>query len=300
VLVSLSLIGCVSRDKYDVAVQDLQRTRVQATELGQRAAALDGKIAELTADMQRRDAWLSAKALAEADLTRKVDDMVLLNAELSERLKSAGQSAEQLASERGSLSSALREMRAKLEELTRQQAAAEARAAEFRELLKSFQKMVDAGKLSVRIRRGRMLLELPNDVLFDSGKTAIKPIGKATLAEIARVLRVLPERTFQVAGHTDNVQISSARFASNWELSTARAVEVTKLLIGNGMDPKRLSAAGYGEWDPAADNATPEARAKNRRIEIALVPNINEMVKSPAIPEAWEATPSAPNAPAPR
>jgi chemotaxis protein MotB len=291
------LAGCVSRDKYDAAVQDLQRTRAEATDLGQRASALEGKLAELSVDMQRRDARLSEKALAEADLTRKVDDMVLLNAELSERLKNAGQSAEQLANERGSLSDALRDMRVKLAELTRQQAAAEARAAEFRELLKSFQKMVDAGKLNVRIRRGRMLLELPNDVLFDSGKTQLKPVGKATIGEVARVLGSLPERSYQVAGHTDDVQINSARFASNWELSTARAVEVTKLLIRNGMDPKRLSAAGYGEWDPAADNTNAEGRAKNRRIEISLVPNLNEMVKSPGVPETWE---PAPGAPAPR
>jgi chemotaxis protein MotB len=278
---ALASAGCVTRDRYDEVLVDLQRARAQSADHATRAASLQNQVAKLGADVQARDAKLGELGTAQADLQRKVDDLVLLNAELSQRLKSAGQSVEQLASERGNLSHALDDMRAKLDELKRQQAAAEARAAEFRELLKSFQKMVDAGKLKVGIRRGRMVLELPNDILFDSGKTELKAAGKSALADVAKVLRGLPGRTFQVAGHTDNVKIQSARYPSNWELSTARAVEVTKLLVDNGMDPKMLSAAGYGEWDPAADNATPDGRAKNRRIEITLVPNMEELVKLP-------------------
>jgi chemotaxis protein MotB len=154
--------------------------------------------------------------------------------------------------------------------------------------------------LKVGIRRGRMVLELPNDILFDSGKTEVKPAGKSALADVAKVLRGLPGRTFQVAGHTDNVKIQSARYPSNWELSTARAVEVTKLLVDGGMDPKMLSAAGYGEWDPAADNASPDGRAKNRRIEITLVPNMEELVKLPDGVEDPPPTKGKPAAAAPK
>src|SRR5262249_35176364 len=138
-------------------------------------------------------------------------------------------------------------------------------------------KMVDAGQLKVVMRGGRMLLELRNDVLFDSGRTDLKEEGKKTLAAVAGVLRTLPDRRFQVAGHTDNVKIQTARFPSNWELSTAPAVEVVKLLVDAGMDPRNVSAAGYGEFAPVESNDTPEGRAKNRRIEIALVPNLDEL-----------------------
>jgi chemotaxis protein MotB len=80
-----------------------------------------------------------------------------------------------------------------------------------------------------------------------------------------------------VAGHTDDVPIHTSRFPSNWELSTARAVEVTKFLIQSGMRPDVLGAAGYGEFDPVTANDSTDHRGQNRRIEIVLLPNIAEL-----------------------
>jgi chemotaxis protein MotB len=97
------------------------------------------------------------------------------------------------------------------------------------------------------------------------------------------VLRTIAGRRFQVAGHTDNVAITTARFRSNWDLSAARAVEVVRILIAQGLKPELVSAAGYGEFDPIAPNDTPQSKGKNRRIEITLQPNIDELV---AVPEA--------------
>jgi chemotaxis protein MotB len=85
-------------------------------------------------------------------------------------------------------------------------------------------------------------------------------------------------RHFQVAGHTDNEKISKSFFASNWELSTARAIQVVEVLVTDGVKPTLLSAAGYGEYDPIAPNTTPAGRSRNRRIEITLQPNIEELV----------------------
>jgi chemotaxis protein MotB len=284
-LVALTGIACVRLGLYDEALYKLDVARAEAARNGAQAAALNaevqrlnGELAKLGQELKARDARLADMTVARANDTRKIDDLVALNGELSQRLRSVGQSVETLAGEKGSLSKALAETRARLEELRRQQAAAEARAAQFRDLAARFQKLVDAGQLKVIMRGGRMVLELSNDVLFDSGKTDLKPIGKQTLVEVASVLRGMPERRFQVAGHTDNVKIATPRFPSNWELSTARAVEVVKLLGDSGMDPRNLSAAGYGEFAPVETNDTPEGRAKNRRIEIALVPNLDELV----------------------
>jgi chemotaxis protein MotB len=108
----------------------------------------------------------------------------------------------------------------------------------------------------------------------------------------------MPDRRFQIAGHTDNVKIQTPRFPSNWELSTARAVEVLKLLIDAGMDAKGISAAGYGEFAPVASNDAADGRARNRRIEIALVPNLEELVQLPGAEPT--APPPAPPAPPPR
>jgi chemotaxis protein MotB len=129
-------------------------------------------------------------------------------------------------------------------------------------------------------------------VLFDSGKTVIKPAGQTALARVAQVLAGITDRKYQVAGHTDDVPIHSARFPSNWQLSTARAVEVVNFLITGGMKAQQLSAAGYGEFDPVAPNDTPENRALNRRIEIVLEPNLADLPAFDNVPGAAGKPPS--------
>jgi chemotaxis protein MotB len=292
-LLVLPLAGsaCVWSETYDEAVFQLRSARAEAAQRAAQANALSADVARLNAEVARlgqdlaaRDAKLAEVTVVRANDQQRIDDLVALNNELSQRLKSVGQSVETLAGEKGALAKALSDTKARLDELRKQQAAAEARAAQFKELAARFQKLVDAGQLKVVMRGGRMLLELSNDVLFDSGRTELKPAGRGMLVEVAKLLRGLNDRRFQVAGHTDNVKINTARFPSNWELSTARAVEVVKLLVdAGGMDAKSLSAAGYGEFAPVASNDAPEGRAKNRRIEIALVPNLDELVGAPEV-----------------
>jgi chemotaxis protein MotB len=118
-------------------------------------------------------------------------------------------------------------------------------------------------------------------VLFDSGRSELKPDGKRALAEVAAALATIPSRRFQIAGHTDNEPIRLSPYKSNWDLSTARALEVTSFLIAKGVEPHAVSAAGYGEFDPADANDTKDGKAHNRRTEISLQPNIDEMVVVP-------------------
>jgi chemotaxis protein MotB len=149
------------------------------------------------------------------------------------------------------------------------------------DLQTKFKKMIDAGHLKVTTRRGRVALQLRNDVLFDTGDADVKPDGKQAISEVAAALRQVGAKRFQVAGHTDNTPITTERkkeFPTNWELSAARAIAVVKLLVGQGVDAGMLSAAGYGPYDPVMSNATPEGQAKNRRIEITLVPHVAELV----------------------
>ena len=186
------------------------------------------------------------------------------------------------------------ELSAQLDELRKQKAAADARAALFNDFVAKFRKMIDAGKVSIHVRHGRIVLTLRNDVLFDEGKTDLKPAGKTALAEIGQALKTVSSRSFQVSGHTDNFPIKNKDFASNWELSTARAVVVVKFLAQQGVTPSGLSAAGYAEWDPVAANADAGNRAKNRRIEISLVPNIEELISLPDL-KADPAQPAAPS-----
>jgi chemotaxis protein MotB len=188
------------------------------------------------------------------------------------------------------------DQKSQLEEAKRAMQEAEERGKLLTDLTAKFKKMIDAGHLKVTTRHGRVVLQLHNDVLFDTGEADVKPAGKQALAEVAATLRGVGAKRFQVAGHTDTQPITTDKkklFPTNWELSSARAIAVVKLLTAQGVDPSMLSAAGYGQYDPVAPNATPDGMAKNRRIEITLVPNVAELVK-----EAQTAPPAS-AAPAP-
>jgi chemotaxis protein MotB len=181
------------------------------------------------------------------------------------------------------------EQKAQLDEAKRAVQEAQERGKLLGDLQTKFKRMIDAGHLKVTTRHGRVVLQLHNDVLFDTGAAEVKPAGKQALAEVAATLRSVGGKRFQVAGHTDAAPITTETkktYPTNWELSTARAISVVKLLVGEGVDPGVLSAAGYGPYDPIASNGTPDGQAKNRRIEITLVPHVAELVVPAAPPKA--------------
>lgn len=141
--------------------------------------------------------------------------------------------------------------------------------------------------LNVTVRNNRMVIQLPGDVLFDSGKETLKQQGQDILLRVAEVVRNdagLAARTFQVAGHTDNAPLQGGRFKDNWGLSVMRAREVLAFLVeptekgGGGLNPTRWSASGYGDTDPIRANDTPENKQANRRCELVVMPNVEEML----------------------
>ncbi|MDP2912770.1 MAG: OmpA family protein [Candidatus Omnitrophota bacterium] len=138
-------------------------------------------------------------------------------------------------------------------------------------------------KLAQEIRDKQILLQntsrgliitMANDILFDSGKAKIKKDAYSTLNKIAAVLNeTVPDRDIGVEGHTDNVPIKHSGWKSNWELSSTRAASVLHYLIDEcGIEPRRLSAIGYGEFRPIDSNDTKSGRGKNRRVEIIILP----------------------------
>lgn len=238
-LVAVSLIGCVSRGRYDQAVTTTEITR---------------------AELKERDAALGRERGTSAKLKAEIDALDQRNSSDSTRIS---------------------ELQKRLGELQAAERATEARAALYKSITLKLRQQIDNGDLTVAIRDGRMVLALSDDVLFDTGRTDLKPGGRLTLSAVAEVMKSMPTRQFQVAGHTDNVPIHTSHFASNWELSSARALRVVHYLIGEGAPEPMLSAAGYSDTDPVASNATNEGRQKNRRTEITLEPNIDELVKVP-------------------
>ncbi|MFI5305975.1 MAG: OmpA family protein [Polyangiales bacterium] len=204
------------------------------------------------------------------DLQNRFKAVAADNASLNERLRQMGMNVEDS-------KKSVQDLNKMIEDLKAKERQAQARLQTFRNMIEKFKKMIASGKLRVRIQRGRMVVELSENILFDSGKADLKKEGQAALQEVAGVLASIPDREFQIAGHTDNIPIKSARFPSNWELSTARAVTVARFLAAQSVPENRLSAAGYADSQAVASNDTPEGRQQNRRIEIVLMPNLDEL-----------------------
>lgn len=132
-----------------------------------------------------------------------------------------------------------------------------------------------------------LVVRFADRVLFDLGRADLRPDSKQVLDSVAKVLKPLPN-AIRVEGHTDDLPIHNERFPSNWELSTARATTVVRYLIEHhGFDPRRLSAAGYGEYHPLVPNTSEANRQRNRRVDVVVL-----RLSSPQEPSASQ--PSAP------
>lgn len=200
---------------------------------------------------------------------------------LSRKLVEEGTERERLSADVDQLERALEEYQARAAQLERIRN-------RFEVLRGKLQKLTKMG-LKVEVRHNRMVISLPGDVLFPSGKDQLREGGKEVLTAVADVIRndpQLSDRYFQVAGHTDAQPLHGGPFKDNWGLSAMRARTVLDFLIspvesrggGGGLNAARLHLAGYGETDPVAGNETPAERERNRRVELVLMPNIEEML----------------------
>jgi chemotaxis protein MotB len=135
-------------------------------------------------------------------------------------------------------------------------------------------------ELTVEMKNGKVYVSLSDKLLFKSGSAAVEEKGQDALRKLAEVLNKNNDIDVLIEGHTDNVPIKTDRYPDNWSLSTDRALSIVRLLSDNyKVNPKRLEAAGRGEYYPKATNETAEARAKNRRTEIILSPKLDELYK---------------------
>lgn len=149
----------------------------------------------------------------------------------------------------------------------------QAMSATYQSLLDKMKNEIDQGQITISELKGKLTVNMIDAILFDSGKAEIKEGGLQVLQKVIDILREIPGKTIRIEGHTDNVPIVGAlaqRYPTNWELSAARAVNVTRFLQERGLDPRNLNAVAYGEYLPVADNDTDAGRARNRRIEIIL------------------------------
>ncbi len=232
------------------------------------------KLREIEALKQQLD----AEEARNKDFQKQLDEANARVEQLKEQLAAAGVDVANLKKD-------MEEQARALAEYKRRAAQLEAIKARF-ELLKAKLEALTKLGLKVVIRNNKMVIQLPGDVLFDSGRETLRSQGEEILVQVATVIRrdsTLSNRDFQVAGHTDDQRYVGV-FKDNWGLSVMRAREVLAFLIkpedkkGGGLDPKHWSASGYGELDPIAGNDTAEGRQANRRCELVVLPALEEML----------------------
>ncbi len=228
--------------------------------------------------LAEKDAMRESLESAQDEISRNKAQIKKTEQELktaNKQIAAAQEELSKLEAKKQALQKDLSESQAQMATLSDIEAETKRRNEIYAQFVNRLQTMIDGGQLTVSIEQGRIVINLPNNVLFKSGSASLNPEGKEALAQIAAVLSQFSDRRFQIEGHTDNKPIKSARFPSNWELSTSRALTVIHLLTEMDVAPENISAAGFGEFRPRADNETEEGLKLNRRIEIVMLPNLD-------------------------
>jgi chemotaxis protein MotB len=283
VIAGLALGACVKKSTY---------RQLQADKEAE-AAALNAQLQERDQTIQTLEQALATEearvAALETELAGVKAEYDRTRSELEGNVQKLEGDLAAVVKDKARLQESAEELRAALAEVSKRKAQAEARVGEFKDLLARFKALIDAGKLRVKIADGRMVLELPTDVLFDSGSADLSPAGQQAIAEVGQVLATLDDRKFQVEGHTDNVPIKTRKYPSNWELAADRALVVVKTLMASGVGGSLVSAASYGEHRPVAPNSSDAGRTANRRIEIVVVPDLSQLPGFDELNRAMEA-----------
>ena len=145
----------------------------------------------------------------------------------------------------------------------------------YKELVQEMKGEIAQGQVTITELKGKLTMDVVDKILFASGESKVKKEGLEVLDRVVEILKNVKDKNIRIEGHTDNVQITAklaAKYPTNWELAAARAINVAKYLQQQGIEPTILSATSFSEYQPLADNSTPEGRAKNRRIAIILLP----------------------------
>lgn len=202
----------------------------------------------------------------------EADQLKARTAELESSLSTTQAELEAERRKAAELQAKVEELSSSKSELEKKSVELEKESAEYEKMASALKRQIEDGRIELTELRGKMTVKMKDKILFSSGSARIGKEGQEALRAIAEVLAGVKDKVVRVEGHTDNVPLGRGPFATNWELSTARALAVVRLLQESGVEPTRLAAAGYGEYQPIASNDTPEGRSENRRIEIVLAP----------------------------
>jgi chemotaxis protein MotB len=262
----MAVAGCVSTKRFRASelkeADTAKRLADTQAELAARDADLAQTRSQLTQAQSERDGLQASNETLTKSMNAKKDELGKTVAQLTEQNTDLQQHMAALQQER---------------DLIKIQKENEVKAmkATYDGLVGGLQKEIEDGQVKITQMEGKLSVDVADKIFFDSGRTQVKESGKQVLLRVGDVLKKLNGKQVRIQGHTDNVPIGGAlkeRFPTNWELSAARATEVVRFLQDTaGVPPDILSAAAFGPYRPVAPNDSEEGRAKNRRIEIAIV-----------------------------
>jgi chemotaxis protein MotB len=265
--------SCVSSEEYRIKERESEKLSNQVTGLKSEKDALEKEIRELR-----------VKVLTlEGEMARLQQDNTNLEEILKAKSDTMSQQIAELRKQNKDLTQENESLRAKTQAL-------EVEKTEeilgvktmYEDLVQDMESEIKKGKVTITQLKGKLKVNMVDEILFDSGRATVKPQGVKVLERVGKVLLNAKDQAIRIEGHTDNVAIGAElakMYPTNWELSVARATAVTRYLQEKiGVDPRLISATGYGPYRPIASNETEQGRTRNRRIEIVLVPK--EMVPS--------------------
>lgn len=255
-VLSLAVAGCVSKSEYTKTVQTAEA----------RYNALEAENARLKRELsdagKRIDELKTDRAELERTLTMKAGELGKTITELRQRISA-------LEAENAKLTQDVADAQKAREEKVREVSST------YEQLVAKMKGEIDKGQVTISELKGKLTVNMVEAILFDSGKAEVKPEGLVVLGKVIEILKTVNDKAIRIEGHTDNKPIVgplTQRYPTNWELSAARAITVSRYLQKQGIEAGNLSAIAFAEFKPVSDNDTIEGRARNRRIEIVLVP----------------------------
>jgi len=272
-LLSVMVGGCVSSSKFEKKV-------AEADGLNQALQALQQKYDKLTAENNGLKDQFKKLNGDFAQLSIQKDKITADRDELDKVLKSKSDSLSKTINELRGKTAALETENASLKESVAnlkktKEEEVKSVSKTYENLMQEMKGEIAQGQVAITELKGKLTVDVLDKILFASGEAEVKPEGLAVLQRVIDILKNVKDKAIRIEGHTDNVKIGGAlarKYATNWELSAARAINVTRYIQKQGIDPALLASVAYGEYKPVADNSTSEGRAKNRRIAIILQP----------------------------
>jgi chemotaxis protein MotB len=261
----LTLITVVCLFTSCVAKRLLTQSQMQTAALREDSTRLADKVATLQSNI--------------ATLQGNIKDLNAKIASLSNQNSQLGQQTAEQQSQLSQSKETLQQQQQRLQHLQALLAQQKAQSDELKNKMTEALKGFNSNDLSVSQKNGKVYVRLSENLLFPSGSAVVNPNGVDALSKLAAVLNLNSDVSVNIEGHTDSIPIRG-RFKDNWDLSTARANAIVRVLVDNyRVNPIRVIASGHSYYDPIESNSTPEGRAKNRRTEIILSPKLDEMYK---------------------